>query len=346
MRALLLIIVCLHLSLATFAQHDSLVRIAGVGDVNLGTAYPSRAFLPPNNNPAPLIAPAIPIFQWADVAFANLEGPFVEQKQPAKRCKNPAHCFAFCTPPAYFKTLADAGLNLFSLANNHSHDFGPKGIATTYALVDSFKLSAAGTTQRPYAIFTKDSVTYGFCAFAPNRGTININNYTEAKRIVQQLDSLADIVIVSFHGGAEGKDRTSVTKKREIFLGEDRGNVLEFSKLVIDAGADIVLGHGPHVPRAVHLYKDRFIAFSLGNFCTYSRINVSGISGYAPLIVVTTNKQGQFVEAQIFSFVQNYRSGISTDYQYRVAKFIQSLTNKDFPDSPLVISDTGTITRK
>lgn len=346
MRRLISLLLLCVMSGSSFSQTDSLIRIGGVGDINLGTSFPSKQYLPANNNSAAIIAPVAPVLKDVDIAFGNLEGPFVGEIPPVKRCKDTTRCYIFRTPPEYFQTLVDVGFNTFSIANNHSFDFGAAGVESTYSLIDSAKLAAAGTTDRDYSIFVRDSITYGFCAFAPNRGTVSINNYSQAKRIVQHLDSIADVVIVSFHGGAEGKDRTSVPKKREIFLGEDRGDVYEFSKLVIDAGADVVFGHGPHVPRAVHLYKNRFIAFSLGNFCTYSRINVSGVNGYAPLIVVTTKPDGSFVEAQIHSFVQSYRSGISTDSQNRAAKFIKNLTLKDFPDSPLVITDSGTIKRK
>lgn len=346
MRRLFIISCLFLLPICGYSQADSVVRIAGVGDINLGTSFPSRAYLPTNGNAYPLIQPAVHVFKSVDVAFGNLEGPFVAEIPAVKRCKDTTRCYVFRTPPSYFRVLADAGLNVFSTANNHSFDFGSTGVESTYSLIDSCGLAVAGSLDRKFDIFTKDSITYGFCAFAPNRGTVNINNYPEARRIVQHLDSIADIVIVSFHGGAEGKDKTSVPKKREIFLGEDRGDVLEFAKMVIDAGADVVFGHGPHVPRAVHLYKDRFIAFSLGNFCTYSRINVSGINGYAPLIVVSTTRNGSFVDAQIYSFIQGYRSGISTDDQHKVSKFIKNLTMKDFPNSPLIITDNGTITKR
>ena len=125
---------------------------------------------------------------------------------------------------------------------------------------------------------------------APNNGTIDINDHKNAISLVQKLDSLCDIVIVSFHGGAEGANHTHITRNNEIFLGENRGNPYKFSRDVIDAGADIVFGHGPHVTRAIDIYKDRFIAYSLGNFATYGRFNLNGVSGIAPIVKVFVNK--------------------------------------------------------
>ena len=114
-------------------------------------------------------------------------------------------------------------------------------------------------------MFEKDGIKYGFCAFAPNRGTVSINEISNAVNIVANLDSLCDIVIVSFHGGAEGSKHTHITRSNEIYLGENRGNPYKFARDVIDAGADIVFGHGPHVTRAIDLYKDRFIAYNMRN---------------------------------------------------------------------------------
>jgi len=158
---------------------------------------------------------------------------------------------------------------------------------------------------------------------------------------VAHLDSLTDIVIVSFHGGAEGPQYQHVPRKHEMFHGEDRGDVYEFSHALIDAGADIIFGHGPHVTRAVEVYKEKFIAYSLGNFCTYGGINVSGINGWSPIIKVYTNNKGNFLKAQIISTIQTARSNVKIDSQKQVLKRIRELTTEDFPECPLTIDDLG-----
>ena len=111
--------------------------------------------------------------------------------------------------------------------------------------------------------------------------------------LVAELAAKHDIVIVSFHGGAEGNGAEVLPFAREIFAGEDRGNVVEFARAMIDAGADIVLGHGPHVVRPMEIYTDRLIAYSLGNFATYYGISVEGIRGIAPILLVTLDDEGQ-----------------------------------------------------
>jgi poly-gamma-glutamate capsule biosynthesis protein CapA/YwtB (metallophosphatase superfamily) len=250
-------------------------------------------------------------------------------------------------PERYVNYLVDACFNVVSLANNHIGDFGVQGRESTQKVLRKAGIHFAGLEDIcETTTFTINGVKYGFAAFAPNRGTVRITDIPKAKRLVSELKKTCDIVIVSFHGGAEGKAYNRVTKKTEMFLGENRGNVYEFAHAVIDAGADIVFGHGPHVVRAIELYKGRFIAYSLGNFATAGGINVSGISGYAPIIKVYTDEKGAFVKGQIFSFIQQYRTGPLKDDKNLVIKEIKRLTELDFPNTPLRISDDGLIERK
>jgi poly-gamma-glutamate capsule biosynthesis protein CapA/YwtB (metallophosphatase superfamily) len=192
----------------------------------------------------------------------------------------------------------------------------------------------------------KDGIKYGFCAFAPNRNTIQITDYDNAKKIVKNLDAQCDIVIVSFHGGAEGTGRQHITRNDEYFLGENRGNVYKFARKVIDAGADVVFGHGPHVTRAVDLYKDRFIIYSLGNFCTYSKISIRGACGIAPILKLFVDKEGKFLKAKIIPTYQVKYEPPRIDQKKRVIKKIQELTKQDIPETELYISEDGLITRK
>ncbi len=96
-------------------------------------------------------------------------------------------------------------------------------------------------------------------------------------------------------GGAEGSDETHVKPGHEIFLGEDRGDLIEFSHAVIDAGADVVFGHGPHIMRGMEFYKGRLIAYSLGNFCGYRVLSTAGFLGVGGVLKVTLTKDGTWV---------------------------------------------------
>ncbi len=328
-------------SISSIAQSSDSISIIGVGDIMLGTAYPSPKYLPPANDCSPLLSKVSHILQDADVTFGNLEGCFLNSGPTTKNCKDTLKCYAFRMPDKYVHCLADAGFTVMSLANNHSGDFGMDGRNNTMRLLDSVGIEYGGLEIKPIAEFEKDSVKYGFVAFAPIRATLDMLNLKMAAEKVKELKARNDIVIVSFHGGAEGREHEHVTRETEEFYGEDRGNVYEFAHLMIDAGADVIFGHGPHVTRGIEVYKDRFIAYSLGNFSTYARFNLSGPNGMAPIIKVFTNKNGKFLSGQIFSVRQIGEGGTQLDPNNRVIKRMQELNKQDFPESRLQILDNG-----
>ena len=176
-------------------------------------------------------------------------------------------------------------------------------------------------------------------AFYTGLGSNKLNDLPRAKSIVKKLAAQNDVVIVSFHGGAEGRGATHVRLGGETFMGENRGDVIAFSRAVVDAGADLVLGHGPHVPRAMEIYRDRLIAYSLGNFCTAKRISVKGVSGYAPLLLADLDAEGRVVGGRIVSFIQEFGRHPRKDPQNRAAKLIHQLGREDLPKSTAVNAD-------
>jgi poly-gamma-glutamate capsule biosynthesis protein CapA/YwtB (metallophosphatase superfamily) len=324
--------------------NDTLI-IAGVGDIMLGTIIPSRAYLPPSEDCSGELKPTEDYFRSADVAFCNLEGVFTDTPAGRKSCKNPDNCWTFGMPAKFVNCLVNAGFDLINVANNHTKDFGETGKQSTAKTLGDAGLQYAGWLTQPTAIYEKDGIKYGFCGFSPESGNCDLRKYEEAKRIVKGLDSICDIVIVSFHSGAEGAAHQHVPKADEMFMGYNRGNVYKFAHDVIDAGADVVFGHGPHVTRAVEVYKDRFIAYSMGNFCTYSRISVAGVCGLAPIMRVYTDHKGKFYKAQIISVGQIMRQPPQVDPEKRVLKIIQNLTQTDFPDVKIRIDDNGWVTQ-
>lgn len=321
------------------------ISVIGVGDIMMGTNFPSDRYLPPNGG-RDMFTPVTDILHSGDLTFGNLEGVLLTGKGKVKRCSNPAKCYAFKSPDEYVFNLLDAGFDVVSTANNHANDFGKIGSQNTVKQLESVGIFHAGLIDYPSVIFTKNNVRYGFCAFSPNTGTMKIHNYTKVKEIVSQLESVVDIVIVSFHGGGEGNKFRNLKKKTEFYLGENRGNPYEFARVAIDAGADIVFGHGPHVTRAIDLYKDRFIAYSLGNFATYARFNLNGSKGVSPIIKVNVNKQGEFQNAKIYSTKQVGEGGPRMDYNNKALKEIIYLTKTDIPECPLNITEEGDVYKK
>lgn len=325
-----------------FVRVKDTISVIGVGDIMMGTNFPEDR-LPPDDGDF-LLRDVAAVLQDANLTFGNLEGTLLNDGGTPKKCKDPKVCYAFRTPIHYAKNLLDAGIDLVSLANNHAGDMGDEGRESTMNTLIAYGILHAGQVSMKTAIFQKDSIRYGLAAFAPNSNCVPINDLDGARAIVRELDSLVDIVIVSFHGGAEGPKFQHVPRAHEIFYGEDRGDVYEFSHTLIDEGADILFGHGPHVTRGVEVYKKRFIAYSLGNFCTYKGINVSGINGLAPIMKVFTNSSGEFISGEIIPTRQSFETGVQIDPSKSVIKIIQELSKKDFPESRIQIDDNGIIT--
>jgi hypothetical protein len=167
----------------------------------------------------------------------------------------------------------------------------------------------------------------------------------DATQLIQQLKQQCDVLIVAFHGGGEGVGFEHVPFKMESFHGEKRGDVAKFAHAAVDAGADVVLGTGPHVSRAVEVYKNRMIAYSLGNFCTYKSVSVAGICGIAPILKIYINKKGEFLNARIISVKQTHDGGLQPDSLNGAAQRIRMLTMMDFPQSGVDISDDGVIVK-
>jgi poly-gamma-glutamate capsule biosynthesis protein CapA/YwtB (metallophosphatase superfamily) len=324
------------------ATHPGLT-LAAVGDMMLGTDFPENTL--PDDDALSFFDSVTPSLQAADVTFGNLEGVLQDGGEPVKQCKNPKVCFLFRSPARYATYFRLAGFDALSLANNHARDFGEVGRSSSMAALDAAGIHHSGR-EGTTASWIANGRRVALVAFAPNVGSNQLNEPETAKALVTELAAHNDVVIVSFHGGAEGTGAEKLPFAREIFVGEDRGNVVEFARAMVDAGADIVLGSGPHVVRAMELYHDRLIAYSLGNFATYYGISVEGIRGIAPILQVTLDEEGKFVSGHVESTIQLRPAGPSPDPANGVVTLLRSLTAEAFPDGELDIREDGTLGRR
>lgn len=327
---------------------EGTLSFAFAGDIMMGTNYPESpagAYLPANDGKE-LFRDAAELLRNADIAAANLEGTLLDSGGTPKKCSNPSVCYAFRMPTRYVSNLTDAGIDFVGIANNHINDFGPVGLASTKKTLTDAGIAFAGLQAGPRtATLERNGFKIGFAAFGHSKGTMSINDLETVRRTVAELKKNHDIVVVSFHGGAEGPKYSHVPHSTETAFGENRGNVEKFAHTAVDAGADIVYGHGPHVARAAELYKDHLILYSLGNFCTPYRMGLGGISGQAPLVTVTIDNEGKFKAGKIHSFIQQKGTGPRLDPNHSAAKQIKSLSAHDFPSSPLQIEPDGTLRR-
>ncbi|MHA1536377.1 MAG: CapA family protein, partial [Alphaproteobacteria bacterium] len=290
------------------AQGAKTIRVIGVGDIMMGSDFPQPILHPkliPGVDPASILgADLAALLRAPDVTFGNFEGTLHTLSKPSKTCRNPRYCYVFRSPPFYAGILKRLGFNLLSMANNHAGDFFGPGRLATYAHLTRAGFVTAGFDKPGYRtgiLVLKDGTKVGLIAFGHNPGLLWLTDIPRAARMVRALAAKTDITIVSFHGGAEGSKATRVPRRLEIFLGEKRGDVYGFAHAVIDAGADIVFGHGPHVPRAIEIYRRRFIAYSLGNFWTYGRFNLRGLAGIVPVADLKVDKRGRLAALRIRS---------------------------------------------
>jgi len=323
------------------------ITIIGVGDIMLGSNYPSKELLPKNDYN--VLMDTEKILQAADITVGNLEGTLFDEGGIPKSCSNPSLCFVFRMPSKYGKYLKDAGFDYLSIANNHSNDFGTEGINKTMKTLEELGIKYSGIKETvETATLEKDGLKYGFVSFAPQSKTVSLHDYKHATELIKSLKNKVNIVVVMFHGGAEGNGKEHVTRKNEIFFGENRGNVFEFARMAVDAGADIIFGQGPHVTRGIELYKNKFISYSAGNFATYGKFNLKGTSGIAPIFKITLDAKGNFIEGQIIPVKQTKgRFGPFVDENKSVIKEIISLNKSDFPEgNGLSVSEDGKIEKK
>lgn len=323
------------------------LTIAAVGDIMLGSPFPNESRMPPNDG-ADLLKAVTPILSAADIAFGNLEGPLADGGASAKCRPGSTRCFAFRMPTRYGKYLKEAGFDVLSVANNHASDFGDAGRSSTRQTLDALGIKHAGSDRGQYSTTYLDvkGNKVAFIGFATNALAPNVNDLAFARQLVLQADKIADIVVVSFHGGAEGTGSQNVPNRTEMFFGEARGNLPLFSRTVIDAGADLVLGHGPHVLRGIELYKDRLIAYSLGNFCTYGWFRLEAETALTMILEVKLDDDGKFVGGTIHPGKQEGRGIPVIDESKTAIRVVRNLSVADFGPNAPRIDDDGTISVK
>lgn len=306
----------------------------------MGTTYPEKN-LPERDSR--LFQNVDSILTRADLTLGNLEGVLASGGVCTKQVEK-GRCYAFRTPPDFSHNLADAGFDFMNLANNHINDFGSDGIVSTIKLLDELNIQSGGPHGR-IGQFEINGQKIAIVCFATSPNTNSIFEIENAQERVAALSRLNDIVIVSFHGGGEGPIYLHTRDTLEHFLGTPRGNVVAFARAVVDSGADLVWGHGPHVPRAVEVYKDRLIAYSLGNFLTCG-FNLEGERGFAPILRIVLDSTGTFKSGQIISAWQKSYGSLELDSLHNAARLIKRLSVEDFPNSAPRMTTEGVMLSK
>lgn len=339
------------------------VRLAFVGDINLGTTTLPDG-VPPDSGRG-LLDQARPSLQ-GDLVVGNFEGVLADTGTSAKclrrlsageqrrrRLKGDtatvairSNCYAFRTPSFLAPRLTDAGFTHMNLANNHANDLGPAGRRSTEQILQMHGMKLYG----PLGRISVDSVrrgdsltTVGLVGFTTYPYAYNLLDIERSAAVVDSMRPLVDLLVVTFHGGAEGARALHTGEAAESLGQEPRGDLRRWARAVIDAGADAVIGHGPHVLRGIEFYRGRLIAYSLGNFATYRGFNLTGPLGITGVLQLQFDADRRLARARLVPMTQQPKQGPAPDPDRAAVHLIRRLSAEDFGPTAAVITDTGEI---
>lgn len=268
------------------APRPEVVEIAATGDITLG----STPELPPDGGRS--LFAGVETELRGDFVLGNLETALTDAGT-SKCGAGSTDCFSFRAPRAYGRRLQEAGFTMLNLANNHSFDYGASGQAETVAALAEARLPHTGRPGQ-IAYLRVARVRLAVLGFAPYPWAQNLLDLDAARRLVRRAAAAADLVVVTMHAGAEGNAARHVPLGAELHHGERRGDSRAFAHAVVDAGADLVLGHGPHVLRGLEWYRGRLVAYSLGNFSAYRNFALAGASGVSGILQVSLAADGSW----------------------------------------------------
>ena len=315
------------------------VTLAAVGDTMLGNSPELPA------DPGSYLD-AVKGQLRGDVVFGNLEGTLTDVTSSPK-CDGASggSCYAFRTPPSYARHLAAAGFTVMNDANNHSYDFGAEGLDQTVAALHKAGIAQSGLPGQ-ITVVKAGGEKAAFLGFAPYSLTANLLDLPAARKLIRRAARRAKIVVVAIHAGAEGSAAQHVTGAEEHYLGEDRGNPRKFARMAVRSGADLVLGSGPHVLRGMEIYRDRLIAYSLGNFCGFHNFAIDGVLGSSATLHVSLDPDGAMRSGRIDSvrLVDAGRPIPAPDGE--AVTIIRRLSREDLGKGAVRIDDGGFILGK
>ncbi|MGO9318904.1 MAG: CapA family protein [Terracidiphilus sp.] len=281
-------------------------------------------------------------FSKADAAFVNLEGPIGGDPTDIKKCKT-EDCHILGQSPWIAQSLANIGVKVVSVANNHAGDMGRSGMASTDAALAKAGIKTAGRMNHQVAILEIGGMRIAFLGFASFNGVPDLRDRDSAVAQIREAKAHYDAVVVSMHAGCEGEDAGEIPDGEEKCYGENRGDTKGFARAAADAGAMIVVGHGPHVSRGWENWNGVPIFYSLGNLATGAGIRVSGKAALAPVLLATfqRNQDGlvQVASFEIVSFKQSYGTGPRLDPDGAAKKEMVALSEKLIQSPSLSLPD-------
>jgi hypothetical protein len=320
------------------------VRVCAGGDVvlgtNLDTAWATRATarlgasVAAFPDPGWLLAPLAPLVADADVVLLNVEGAIGEGPAPPKCRPGSSNCYAFRQPVAVavaIRELADSAAIIGNLANNHAMDAGGAGFEATQGYLGDAGVAVTGVDTLATVVVTSRGDSVAFLGFSTAQAGPDPRDLAGVTRHVVRTARQYRRVVVTMHMGAEGASAQRTANETEIYLGENRGNSVAFARAAVDAGASVVIGHGPHVMRASEWWGDALILYSLGNLLTYGPFSMREPNNRGAVACVTLDAEGRVEDAVLRSTYQRAPGIVAPDPAGRAALLVDSLSQLDFP---------------
>jgi hypothetical protein len=320
------------------------VRVCAGGDVTLGTnldrewsrmaSKKLRTEFQRSDAPDSLIAPLRPLVEGADVVLLNVESAIGSGASPSKCGKKSTNCYAFRSPAAAAYAIRDVARQqkvVGNVANNHSRDAGDDGRDSTIALLTRAGVLVTGSDTIATPVPTPAGDTIGVLGFYTSAESPDARDTAAVYRHVARAAARYPIVIATMHLGAEGMGAQRTRNASEIFLKIDRGNPIAFADAAVRGGAALVVGHGPHVMRALE-WRERgaLIAYSLGNLLTYGPFTLKEPLNRGGVLCATIDRSGRVSEASLTSTMQLAPGVMQADTTHRAAALVDSLGLLDF----------------
>jgi len=247
----------------------------------------------------------------ADIVFGNLEGPISD------RGTDTGKKYSFRFLPETAPALQLAGFDVLALANNHGLDWGRGALCDTFTNLIQVQIQPIGggcnaqSAERPVIITLDDGTQVGFLAYTefykggfaredtPGFAQYSMDNMTQR---IRQLSQQVDVVMVSLHWGHEYHLRSNEAQQ-------------ELAYSLIDAGANVILGHHPHVIQEIERHKDGWIVYSLGNFVFDQKFSEQTMQGLMARLYIVGGEV-QNIQPIIVSLNDNYQPHIKEPQQY------------------------------
>jgi poly-gamma-glutamate capsule biosynthesis protein CapA/YwtB (metallophosphatase superfamily) len=284
----------------------------------------------------------------ADIVLLNIEGAIGEGSAPRKCRPGSTSCYAF-RQPAYVAEsiggLAEGTAIVGNVANNHAMDAGPDGWDATVGHLRNAGVGVTGTDTLATLIVTERGDTVAILGFSTFVAGPDARDLRGLRRHVARAFARYGRVIVSVHMGGEGRGAQRTADATERFLGEDRGNPVAFARVAMESGASLVIGHGPHVLRALEWRGDALVFYSLGNLLTYGPFNAREPNNRGGIACASIDRAGRIVGAEFRSTYQVPPGLVFPDSSGRGAVLVDSLSRLDFPVTGGRVLPSGDVVR-